>query len=316
MNKSGKTILKFLFVASILAVMLQLLFAFGTLIPAASADTVETQGDINNDAPTINGTEIEGGNADIDLTEGTTYTAYCTGTVNDTNGYGDVVNLTGVFFNDADSTNDYTWVGTTNTSILYHNTSCTMTNQVGQYADGRCDFAVQYYASNGTWKCNLTATDIANEHGSTATEDAIEIEDLIALDVPATLNFGTLSVGDYSAEKTVTVTNSGNTNIDILLDAYGADDGDGNSMNCTGGGVKNITLASNSMKYNSTQADQDFDVNMTAITDTAVAIATFDLYQSDASANSTKATYWMLNVPTGVEGTCRGILTFGVQSGY
>jgi len=313
MNRTGKTVLKALFVASVLIVALQLLITFVTLAPMTVADIVNITATIGNMPPTINGTQLEGGADSISLVESGKYTAYCTGTVNDTNGYGDVTSLTGELFH---TDSDHLWETSDNNSIHYSNNSCTMTGGSGQYADGRCDFEVIYYASNGTWTCNLTATDIAIQKGSSDVEDDIEVQDLIALDVPGLVDFGSLYVGDTSGETTITTTNTGNTMIDILLDAYGFVNGDAKAMVCTGGGVGSID--NSWLKYNATETAMDFDDGtMTAITDDPVLRDEVNLYQSnEVGGNSTQATYWKLRIPVGVEGFCSGIVTFGVQSAY
>lgn len=313
MNRTGKTVLKALFVGGVLIVALQLLLTFVTLTPMTVADVVNITATIGNVPPTINGTQIEGGADSVSLVESGNYTVYCTGTVNDTNGYGDVTSLTGELFH---TDSDHLWETSDNNSIHYSNNSCTMTGGSGQYADGICDFEVIYYASNGTWTCNLTATDTAGEKGASDVEDSIEVQDLIALDVPGLVNFGTLYVGDTSGETTITTTNTGNTMIDILLDAYGGVNGDENAMVCTGGGIGSIP--NTQLKYNATVAGGDFDAgNMTAITDSPVLRNEVNLYQSnEVGGNSTQATYWRLRIPVGVEGFCSGIVTFGVQSAY
>lgn len=203
MNRTGKTVLKALFVGGVLIVALQLLLTFVTLTPMTVADVVNITATIGNVPPTINGTQIEGGADSVSLVESGNYTVYCTGTVNDTNGYGDVTSLTGELFH---TDSDHLWETSDNNSIHYSNNSCTMTGGSGQYADGICDFEVIYYASNGTWTCNLTATDTAGEKGASDVEDSIEVQDLIALDVPGLVNFGTLYVGDTSGETTITTT--------------------------------------------------------------------------------------------------------------
>lgn len=313
MNRTGKTVLKALFVASVLIVALQLLLTFVTLAPMTVAAIVNITATIGNQPPTINGTEIEGGNAAVNLVESGNYTVYCTGTVNDTNGYGDVTGLTGEFFH---TDSNHLWETSDNNSIHYSNNTCTLTGGSGQFVDGRCDFEVIYYATNGTWACNLTATDTNSQKGASDAEDSIEVQDLIALDVPGLVDFGSLYVGDTSGETTITTTNTGNTKTDILLDAYGLVDGDGKAMVCTGGGVGSI--ANSWLKYNATVNSMDFDDGtMAAITDDPVLRDEVDLYQSnEVGGNSTQATYWRLRIPTGVEGFCSGIVTFGVQSAY
>ncbi len=69
MNKSRKTVLKVLFVASVLVVALQLLLTFVTLAPMTVADIVNITATIGNIPPTINGTQIEGGTDSINLVE-------------------------------------------------------------------------------------------------------------------------------------------------------------------------------------------------------------------------------------------------------
>jgi len=131
---------------------------------------------------------------------------------------------------------------------------------------------------------------------------------LIALDVTATINYGTLALGTNTGttDYTTTVTNTGNRQIDIQLDGYGSTDGDGKAMVCT---IGSITIGNE--RYSLTAATAWSA--KTQLTDTATTLTTFDLAKG---ASSTKNVYWGFGMPSsGVGGSCSGKVNFTAVSG-
>jgi hypothetical protein len=178
-----------------------------------------------------------------------------------------------------------------------------------------CTVNVQFYADptdSGTyattdWTATAQPYDNAGTVGTTAS-DTIEMNTLVALDVTATINYGTLALGANTGttDQTTTVTNTGNTQIDIQLDGYGSTDGDGKAMVCT---IGSIPIGNE--RYSLTAAT-DW-ASKTQLTDTPTTLTTFDLPKG---ASSTKNVYWGLGLPTtGVGGTCSGKVNFTAVSG-
>lgn len=241
----------------------------------------------------------------IDLIAGSTRTAVCNATVYDEDGYEDIISASAFFYNTGDGK---TWDSPDDNSSHYTNTTCYLSNGTGNTKDATCTFELWYYANNGTWGCNITATDKDNINGSGI--DSTNIMELIALDIPTILDYGNLKPGDTSSEKTITVTNAGNTRIDIGLDGYGEYDGDGNAMNCEG---SNISLSYE--KYNVSESGADYDTMMTELTDNNTIQQNFDLLERNDTGNSTKGTYWRLRAPTSINGACHGVITILAVSG-
>lgn len=242
----------------------------------------------------------------VDLTAGSTELVTCTATTTDADGYEDVTSASAFFY---DIGEGKTWDSPDDNSSHYTNNTCYLSNGIGDAKDVACTFELWYYANNSTWKCNITATDNGNSNDSGV--DDTQILDLIALDVPTMLDYGILDPGDTSTERIITVTNAGNTKIDIGLDGYGLYDGDGNAMGC----IKENNISLSYERYNVSESGVDYDTEMMPLTDASVVQPDFNLLERSDSGNSTKNTYWKLKVPTGVGGTCQGVITVLAVSG-
>jgi hypothetical protein len=148
--------------------------------------------------------------------------------------------------------------------------------------------------------------------------DTITVADLLAVLLPSTINYGTVNATSVSNENVVNVTNVGNVNLNLTLSGYAVSEGDGQAMNCTQGGIKNISIGYE--KYNLTSLNpgtlnlSQFEVNYTNLTGNPVT-KEFNLYyrknDSDYGVDSINQTYWRIYVPTGIGGTCRGNIVFG-----
>ena len=188
----------------------------------------------------------------------------------------------------------------------YSNNSCLNVSQ-GIYAiNYSCGFAIKYYANNGTWYCNITATDLINASGSNIKQTAIN--DLLAIDVsPLVIDYGLLDPGNTSSEDfNITLTNYGNIPINITVDGYGAIEGDNLSMGCIIGNIS-VGYERYSVEYNKIYND------MIELTNTSTLIANFTLAQRTNDAtykNDSNNTYWKMSIPYGVKDNCNGTITF------
>jgi hypothetical protein len=121
---------------------------------------------------------------------------------------------------------------------------------------------------------------------------------LTALDVPASLDFGSNQSGNYSINKSHSVQNCGNNQLDIQVNGS-------NVMPCSIYG----SIAVGNVSYSATQSG-----GYTNLTNT---YATLDLnvIRATTDTNSTKNSWWRLYVPYGVAGTCTGTITMLAKQG-
>ena len=256
---------------------------------------------------------IDSGAVSVTLSEGTTKNVVCTSVVTDNDGYADITSVQAKLYRTGvgagapdDPANHYTLSG---------DAQCVPSGGSGTTENYTCTFAVYFYADptdtgsayeTDNWTCQVTPSDGIG--AGTAATDTIEMNSLIALDVTATINYGTLALGTNTGttDYTTTVTNTGNRQIDIQLDGYGSTDGDGKAMVCT---IGSITIGNE--RYSLTAATAWSA--KTQLTDTATTLTTFDLAKG---ASSTKNVYWGFGMPSsGVGGSCSGKVNFTAVSG-
>jgi len=268
-------------------------------IPFAMADfsAVTSTASITNAAPTVG--EVTATDP-VSLSESTNVTVWCNATVTDTNGYADVSTVSAKLWDPAATTEG----GSDDYNNHYTNSSCSLSGGSGTTVSAACRFNAYYSANAAEWTCKLTATDGSLATG-TANVTTVTVNQLKALSiVSATMAFSELALGATSSDYNMSVNNTGNTQIDVSVDGYGAGDGDGYAMTCTIGGSE-ISLSN--LKYNLT-VSQDYTANMTALTDSAVTLSDFNLAaETTDGAGSTNSIYWKLKIPsTDVGGSCSG----------
>lgn len=200
----------------------------GVLIFAASvsADTVSTSVTVGNATPSISATTLNNSSA-ITLTENTTKTLYATTTVTDANGCSTIYAVNADFYRSAVGASSCDTGGEANSNSCYPRVSCTVaagtcSGGADTAADYVCSTSLQYYAdptdsgaySAQNWVVNIEAGDgVATSTDSTT---SVELNTLAALNVTASIDYGTLAANSNTGatNSTTTVTNTGNSNID------------------------------------------------------------------------------------------------------
>ncbi len=281
--------------------------------------TVITNLTIGNVWPEIINVSVDDDAASIALTAGGTVSVTCIAIVRDYNGDSDIASVNATFYDSVTSSSG----ATDDNNDHYTNSSCEINTSTGNYngyADdayhslANCTFQVEYYANPQDWVCNVTAADNASWIGQNS--DDITVSELLALNLPNTINYGTVNATYVSDENITNITNYGNVQINLSLEGYGVTQGDGIAMNCTLGNVGNISI--DYEKYNLTTSNPgvlsltEFEANYTNIT-TAPVVKQFDLsYRTnDTVDDAIKQSYWRIYVPKGVAGTCAGNIIFG-----
>lgn len=248
----------------------------------------------------------------IDLTPGNATIVTCNGSFQDLDGFQDLAVVSAVFYHESvghdapdDNNNHYT------------NSSCGACSEIpnsnGLNGTCSCNFPVQYYADNGTWRCNMTIDD--GFFTDSNQSNPVEVTELLALEIENfSIDYGDLSVTEISPQQRNNVTNIGNIPINITLRGYGGTDestGINHTMICASG--TNITFDNHRF---SLENGTDFG-NMINLSNQTTQIPTLTLDRrtnDNALENSTNATYWKLRIPTGSSGVCNGTVIFGALS--
>lgn len=264
------------------------------VLAQSSQDNVSTQVNVTNAGPEVLSFFMEN---PIVLSAGAERAVYCNATVRDYNGYNDIdiVNATFYYFQNQTSPDDK--------NVHYTTDNCTRLSDDGQFlANYSCLFNVSYIAYNGTWYCNLSVNDSRSYNGSGL--KAVNISALYALNVTDIIDYGNLSVTDYSANITATITNFGNVNINVSVLGYGAIQGDGLGFVCTQGTNISVqyqrfsglvsALWEDKIPLNST--NNDMNITLSRQTDDVIPV--------------TADTYWQLYVPPNPFGLCTGTVRF------
>jgi hypothetical protein len=269
--------------------------------------------------PEILNMSIEDYQSSVTLTANSTKVVRCIGVLRDFDGDDDLTNVyaeffhnTGGSFSDADDNNTH-----------YTNSSCNISYDFNSYLEhtddiylalANCSYQVEYYTDPGIWNCTMVVNDTMN--WTDTSSDTITINELLAVGLPSTMNYGLVNATYVSDENSTTVINYGNVALNLTLSGYAVIEGDGYAMNCTQGNIKNITVEN--IKYNLTTPNagaislsetQDFYLNLSQ--DPVVKKYLLDYNQNDTENDAQNSTYWRIYVPTGVAGSCTGNIVFG-----
>lgn len=302
----------------------------GLIMMNTEADDSGQSVTISNAAPTFTGnvlfyqpegdTDIQGNADAITPTEGTWTTYGVSGTVNDTNGCADFNADTTTakwnlkIFRVATGTS-----GNDGASCVAGNASCLLdtyqhigmgscTDSITQTFTWAVDLPYYLQPSRGdnapsvddTWVARVAVTD-AGSSTTTATTAAFEINELNALAVTPTTNYGTLALGATSASQTIALTNTGN-----LVQDYNV-----YSTDLTCDGLGSIPKASVKIKANTngtvTTPMGALAGNNWAVLNDSVAVAT------SAVSTGTTHSVWMVTPSSNALGVCTGTATWAAR---
>jgi hypothetical protein len=280
--------------------------------------TVIARVNVTNSGPNLYRVEITSPLVPIDLTAGGVTIVVCNGTFRDINGYDDIIDVNATFYQNTfasdatdDGNNHYS-----NTSCLVGGNTCTaIPDSNNLNGSCICQFAVQYYANNGTWQCNMTITD---DGGIESSENSsfVTINEVLGIDVETTtLDFGNLSVSQTSDPTRQNVTNVGNVPINITVRGYGGDNetiGQNVSMICdsSAGALANITF--DYMRLDTINSTDYADmINITNQTKQIADLTIPKRTTNSSYGNSSNSTFWRLKIPPEAGGICNGTIIFG-----
>lgn len=279
-------------------------------------ENISTQVTIQNSPPTFTSVTFDDSDtsdsgAYIDLTPNETSLVTCTAIINDPDGDSDLDAATAnaTFYNVSNGVS-----GAADNSFRYKNSSCTIDTTYGGDGDAKinCTANLYWYATNGTWKCNVTVVDEGSNEVTGASNTPV-LRELYGLDIDSSsaVNFGSLAIGENTtnSDQTVPVYNIGNTVIDLILEPYASTEDDGASMSCTGG-----TLDDSDLRY-SLSSGTDYSSKTALVSGAGTTVGSFDLARqtSGTTPSSSKNVYLGFGIQsseTGRSGTCTGTLMF------
>jgi hypothetical protein len=205
------------------------------------------------------------------------------------------------FFGDEDDNNYH-----------YTNNSCILNQSFGEENQFEiiCSYSIWYYANSENWKCEISLNDgLVNSSDN----DEVFINPLLSIGVLESIDFGSLATQVFSDEVQIIVENKGNVLIDLALSGYGAQEGDGYAMICSGGeniGIENKKYSFNSFIGNLTLEDSEiFYNNLTS--EPTITDFNLDFRKNDLEDNAINSTYWRIYVPSGSGGSCYGNIVLG-----
>jgi len=178
----------------------------------------------SNEAPVVSNVKLNN-QVNINLIENTTTSTSATAAISDSSGCSTITNVLAKIYRSSVSGAE---TCTANENNCYSVASCTQNTCSGTDATYTCPIDMQFHAdpTDGSaeyWRAWVEATDGSLSHSTTSPADAPDVNTLRALNVTATIDYGTLDPGQNttSTNQQITVTNTGNAAIDVRL--YGAD---------------------------------------------------------------------------------------------
>ena len=277
------------------AVLFAAIFATGAHL--VLADGASTAVSVTNATPAVSAVAISP--STITLTENATTTVTITATITDGNGCSDVFSSGTIVATLYRSGVSATSTCTADTNNCYRNitltdvtSSCTGgvdttgnasgTVQVWYYAEAT-DASSTYPTEN--WVAMVKAVDFANA-SSTASSTA-ELNSLYALNVTASINYGTLAANadTGSGNQAATTTNTGNYKIDTEFSGTNMTDGGSLTIASAQQKYGTSSVAYASLVYNLSTSPTQRDINVGKATTSTIP--------------SASTTYWGLAIPAG-----------------
>ena len=293
-------------------VALTFILLVSVVIRYTSAADVTATAEITNTAPTVDTLRVSDKAYTADLYTssgilpaiGADLVVHINGQITDLNGEADIASSTlALVFHRTTSTNTCT----ADKNDCYRITTCDTDFTTGDdtQISYNCEVPLAYwidatdaasdYASD-TWTSYLTVNDIASAQGTLSA--TIEVNSLLALNIPTVIDYSTRSLGEQS---------SSTTNIETILAQRGNTKADvevlGTVMNCNVLGSLSIAA----QKWSLT--DTGF-ASSTTLTDALVATARNVSLRTDDINELTANLYWNIGIPvSGVKGLCTGANT-------
>ncbi len=199
----------------------RIVYTDGNLINQYSVIPEVSTASGGNSPPVASDVSIDSDAASVTLIESTTKDVVCVATVTDTDGYTDISSVTADLFRTSQTVSS--GLDDNDHYQLSGDSQCVPSGGAGNSETYTCTFAVQYFAdatdtgspnAADDWTCRVMPSDSAGE--GTSASDTIEVDSLFALEVTASIDYGSLDPDSDtgSTNQQVTVTNTGNRDMD------------------------------------------------------------------------------------------------------
>ena len=244
------------------------------------------------------------------LSPGNKTSVTCTAYIWDYNTFTDLSYVNGTLWFVSTSTDN----AADDSNIHYTNKSCNLNDTIlGSTTNGTfsCLFGVDYYANNGSWRCNLTVSDPSNLTSSNDTPTYVET--LLAISVPSNVTYGNAPVNSFTGS-TINISNIGNVIFNATVWGYGGNSsviGNETAFLCELG---NISVGWHRFSTNLTANFSDmenlsyFPKNISFPSSPVMQF--FQRTQDLALGNDTNSTLWKVYIPNSIGGYCNGTLIF------
>lgn len=281
---------------AIIAVLVLPRFSYSANLPTVESVFISASANAKTDAYS--------GGVINDLVAGSTRTIHINGVVQDLDGRDDI-SAVDVVFRRSGVTGGSNCSADNNDCYILN--GCTLTDNADMnQKEYDCPLAIEFFADstdsggrfpNENWIVEVTVTDgISNTTDNSVTK---EMQTLLALNIPTSINFGTLGLG----EKTTNL-----NNVEYTVIQHGNDEADlqvsmsDSGLACSGRGEiprSNIEWALTNVGHSDT-ASNDLTSSLTA--------TNLNLPYKDQDSGNTQATlFWNIEIPpSGLEGTCSG----------
>ncbi|HXF44029.1 MAG TPA: hypothetical protein VNK70_01005 [Candidatus Paceibacterota bacterium] len=285
-----------------------ILFVSLSVIPVL-ADSVTPSVTVGNAAPSVSAVDISP--ATITLTENGTTTITITATITDSNGCSEVFTggtikaqlyrsgVSGAGSCSADPNNCYRNITMTDVGGTCAGGSDTSGNASGTvqiwYIAEATDASSSF--STETWQVEVIATDSSNASSSATDSTPPELSTLLALDVTASLSYGTVAANATSATVSASTTNTGNYN---TLDAQFS----GVALES---GANSIAAAQQKYSTTTSEAYEQLDYTLS----TTPTFRELNIAKATATTTPSKqGSFWAILIPAGqAAGTYNGTTT-------
>src|SRR3989344_1758413 len=298
-------------------ITISFLLIIGIVLRYTQAADVSTSAEIQNTTPTVDTIRFATtAYAADNLTTtgilpsvGTTRTIHINGTINDANGEADIASSTlNLVFHKTTATNTCT----ADQNDCYRITTCTTDYTQGSDTEiaYNCEVPIQYFIDatdeasiypEDNWSAYVEVEDFATAQGTLSA--TIEVNSLLALNLPDGIDYGTRSLGEQSSSTTntqTTITQRGNTKADVQVS--------GDTMDCDALGALPVTAQS----YALTDVGYT-DASAIALSGTPTAAERNIDLRTDESNELSADLYWNIAVPaSGVKGACVGSNTIAI----
>ena len=232
-------------------------------------------------------------------------TIHINGTVSDDDGESDIASVNTTFYKSEISNQENCSEDNNN---CYKNSSCSLSYVSSTTQKYNCQIDLQYFIDstdesgrfpNEHWITHIKVIDTLSA-SSTDNTTTKEIASVLSLNIPSTINYGTLNLGDQTTSENnidTLIIQQGNTESDIMVS--------GENMICSE--IGSIPLSNQKWSIGDIGYSHP---NATPLTSTPTLANIYVGYLDDDSGTSSKSLYWNIGIATSsLKGTCSSTST-------